>query len=359
MPWTSLQTGWRTLVPLVVVGTVALVLAGAFTAGANSTPPPRTAASLLADLGRVDVAGYSGTVVQRSTLIDQAPSSASGLSLARLMSGSNTIKVWYGGVDRQRIAVLDAQGESDLFRDGNQVWQYDSQERVAIQSIANPRRVTDSARIPVDGTTVTPDDLARQAVAAVDPSTSVTVSTPGTVAGRPAYQLVITPPSTSATRIGRIVLWLDGDTRMPLAAQVYARGADDPSIDLAFTSIAFEVPDDEAFRFTPPAGVEAQTFDSVDADFAASPDPLLGLRSTVTVGRSWTRIAVITTPNLTPEAEDATTAQFGTRLQAVSGAWGSGQLLQTNGGLLSMLFLSDGRIVVGAVAPSALYAALG
>ena len=52
------------------------------------------------------------------------------------------------------------------------------------------------------------------------------------------------------------------------------------------------------------------------------------------------------------------TAQFGDVLEPVSGSWGSGRLLRTTHGLLSMLFLDDGRIVVGSVAPAALYAAL-
>ena len=359
----SLQAGWRTLVPLVVGGAIALAVAVPLTAGASGLPPHRTAAQLLADLDQVDVPGYSGTVVQKSTLLDPLTAEPSGLSLARLMSGTNTIKVWYGGPDRQRIAVLDAAGENDLYRDGNQVWQWDSTDKVAIQLQANPVPTAQDTPIPVDGTTVTPDDLARQAVAAIDPGTDVVVSTPGTVAGRSAYQLVITPAVDSGTRIGRIVLWLDGASRMPLAAQVYARGITrEPSIDLSFSQIAFEVPDDEAFRFTPPPGSKTQTFNASDPGLASSPDPLLGLRQTRTTGTGWTRVAVVTTPNSDPTSRAATVAQFGPGLTDVSGAWGRGKLLETNNGLLSMLFVETGRnvgkIVVGSVDPSALYAAL-
>ena len=38
----------------------------------------------------------------------------------------------------------------------------------------------------------------------------------------------------------------------------------------------------------------------------------------------------------------------------VHGSWGSGRLLRTS--LLSVLMLSDGRVLVGAVVPSVLYA---
>jgi hypothetical protein len=43
-------------------------------------------------------------------------------------------------------------------------------------------------------------------------------------------------------------------------------------------------------------------------------------------------------------------------LPTVSGSWGSGHLLQ--GTLFSALLTDDGRVVVGAVAPQALYDAL-
>jgi hypothetical protein len=44
-------------------------------------------------------------------------------------------------------------------------------------------------------------------------------------------------------------------------------------------------------------------------------------------------------------------------LPTVSGTWGSGHLLK--GTLFSALITDDGRVVVGSVAPKALYAALG
>ncbi len=44
-------------------------------------------------------------------------------------------------------------------------------------------------------------------------------------------------------------------------------------------------------------------------------------------------------------------------LPKVSGAWGSGHLLQ--GTLFSAVLTDDGRLAVGAVAPGALYSALG
>jgi hypothetical protein len=50
-------------------------------------------------------------------------------------------------------------------------------------------------------------------------------------------------------------------------------------------------------------------------------------------------------------------ALFGVLMRSatqVRGAWGSGRLLHTS--LISMLITNDGRVLVGAVAPSVLYA---
>lgn len=344
--------------PLAVGGAAALVAAGALSAGASTALPSRTAAQLLADLGQVTVPGYTGTVVQKATLLQESQRNAGGpLSLSTLMAGTNTIKVWYGGRDRERIAVLDATGENDMYRDGQELWQWDSSTHEArFQSMTRTAAVdtVDATPIPVDPTTITPDELAEHVLAAIGPSTSVEVASPSTVAGRDVYRLVVTPPESSS-RVGSIVIALDGQTRMPLAAQVYARGITRaPAIDLAFTHIVYETPDDQTFTFVPPPGASISTYDTVDPNLASNPDPVLGLVSTKTVGSGWTRVAVITPPNA---AADQITAPFDPALlTTVSGPWGTGKLLQT--ALLTVLFDDDGRIVIGAVDPGNLYRAL-
>ena len=74
-----------------------------------------------------------------------------------------------------------------------------------------------------------------------------------TVAGRPAYHLVLTPTST-LTLVGRIAVAIDAETRLPLRFQVFPRGSDGAAIEAGFTSVSFEPIDPSMFSFTPPPG---------------------------------------------------------------------------------------------------------
>lgn len=345
------RTRWRYLVPAAAAGVVGLVATGVFSAQAAPPLPPRTAAQLLADLQTADVAGFSGTVVQKASLgLPQLPDvagSGSELSLMSLLTGTNTLKVWYGGPTRQRIALLDPVAEMDVFHDGADVWQWDSSTRTATH-LSTPEAASAGSQPPG---TVTPDQLAQQAVAAIDPTTEVRVDTTTRVAGRAVYRLVLLPRD-GATRIGSVTVEIDGETKVPLGTQVYARGASSPAMDVSFTDIDFGAPDAANFTFTPPAGSTITRVDanaptgmgrSVAADSASS---------ATTVGAGWTRVVVMHTAL----AGSSTSKQLDSFLKPVSGAWGSGRLLTSS--LLSALILDDGRVLVGAVDPERLYAAV-
>jgi hypothetical protein len=80
------------------------------------------------------------------------------------------------------------------------------------------------------------------------------------VAGRPVYQLTLTPLS-SVTRIGRIIVAVDSQTRLPLRLQVFARGAVEPALETGFTKVSFDPIDPTTFRFSPPAGTTVTQID--------------------------------------------------------------------------------------------------
>lgn len=73
-----------------------------------------------------------------------------------------------------------------------------------------------------------------------------------------------------------------------------------------------------------------------------------------TIGSGWMTVGVFPAPGLAGSAG----GEAGALLRAatpVHGSWGSGRLLRTS--LLSVLITSNGRVLIGAVAPSVLYAA--
>jgi outer membrane lipoprotein-sorting protein len=118
----------RWLVPaaaaVVVIGGGAA--AGTIVASADPSLPERSAAQLLVDVQNAKVDGFSGTVVQTADLgLPSLPGVTSGAGsgdLMKLVAGSNTARVWYAGEDKARLALMGTLGETDVIRNGNDVW---------------------------------------------------------------------------------------------------------------------------------------------------------------------------------------------------------------------------------------------
>ena len=126
------RTVWRWGVPVAAVAVVAVLGSGVLSAGASPNLPDLTAAQLLAAVEQAHVDGFSGQVVENASLGPAAscPSlggdSSSDTSLLSLLSGSHTARVWYAGPTKQRFALLGTLGETDVFHDGTDLWQWDS-----------------------------------------------------------------------------------------------------------------------------------------------------------------------------------------------------------------------------------------
>src|SRR6476660_3344173 len=127
----SRRPALRGLVPLVAIGllTTAGSAVSAITASARDSLPPRTAAQLLVDVQQARLDGLSGTIVQTADLgLPALPGVAGNTSseFSSLVSGSHTMRVWYAGPQRARVALLGQFGESDLIRNGNDLWAWSS-----------------------------------------------------------------------------------------------------------------------------------------------------------------------------------------------------------------------------------------
>lgn len=349
--------------PVAAVAVVAVAASGVLTAEADPTLPPKTAGQLLVDLQGARVDGLSGTVVQDSDLglptLPDVGAGRGGASLTSLLTGSHTLRVWAAGETKQRVAMLGSLGESDAVRNGRDAWLWSSDSNSATHFTLPAGTVKDHPG-DLPGGSLTPQQAAEKALAAIDPTT--TVSTDGTrqVAGRDAYELVLAPKDTRSL-IGQVRLAVDAKTSVPLRVQVFGRASSDgPAFSVGFTKVSFEVPGDEQFRFTPPPGATV-TEGAVPTKPAGRPsaDGNLAGSAVRTVGTGWTTVAVLPGPGATPDSErtpGALTA-FLEQLPKVSGSWGSGRLLTS--ALLSALLTDDGRLLVGAVPPELLYAAAG
>jgi outer membrane lipoprotein-sorting protein len=345
----------RWLAPVGVVGVAALAATGAFSASASSNDlPATTPAALIAAVQTSGVEGFSGTVVSHLSLglpdLPAMGNSDEPTSFASLLSGSHTMQVWYGGLGKQRVALLGATDETDLFRNGSDIWQWSSADQVAVHSTL-PADARTPAPVPSSTSSLTPSDLASGALHALDPTTRVSMDGNHTVADRSAYELVLTP-RTTATKVGSVHISVDGETKIPLGVQVYARNASTPAVDVAFTSIRFGSQAERNFVFSPPPN--ATVHEAGSSRSSAEPRVDAGHTKPRTAGSGWTTVVALD-PGKAAVAKLLGPA--GKTLPPVSGAWGTGRLLES--ALVSVLVTTDGRLFAGAVGPDNLYAAAG
>jgi outer membrane lipoprotein-sorting protein len=355
--WPRRRQLLRWLVPAVAAGLVALVTGGVLSANANPNLPARSAAQLLAAISHPKQAGFSGTVVEKASfgLPDLSalgiPAGDAVTGPLSLLSGSHTIRVWYGSPTKQRIALLDTFGELDLFRHGNSLWQWNSDTRTAIHRTLP----SDSGLFSTPGQPLGPDQAAREFLGMVQPSTTVTTDRTAVVAGRPAYVLALSPKQ-AGSRIGQVRISVDGATMVPLGVQVYDRDTARPVLDVSFTRFDTSAPSEDNFDWTPPAGVTIQRAPA-QTDLLPGLAQVASKAAVSTVGSGWTSVLKVT--GLPTRAvlgtQSPQAATLLGLLPAVKGGWGSGRLLQSP--MLSALITDDGRAFVGAVDPSVLYAA--
>lgn len=331
------------------------------TASAQGTLAPRTAAQLLVDVQHARLQGLSGTVVQTSELGLPALPSIGGsggdaVSFSSLVSGSHTMRLWYAGPTQARVALLGQLGESDLVRNGSDVWSWSSSSNTATHYTV-PTDATGSEAPPVGATAaMTPQQAAEDALAAIDPSTRVTTDPTAVVAGRSAYQLVLVPRD-SRSLVGSVRIAIDGATHIPTRVQVYARGTSTPAFEVGFTSFSTATPPSSTFAFSPPPGATVKQGDTsgVSEHGSGSTDEH-ATTGTAVVGSGWTSVLVTRAPAGVTGQQSPLTGVL-KNLPVVSGSWGTGHLIQ--GTLFSALLTDRGQLVVGAVAPNQLYAALG
>jgi outer membrane lipoprotein-sorting protein len=381
----ALRWAVPTVTAVALVGSVAAF--GELRAIAGSGLSDRTAAQLLVDVQKARLDGLSGTVVQRSDfgLPDIPVAGASGgtgsSNLTSLLSGTHTMRVWFAGPDKARMALLGTLGESDVIRNGQDVWVWASQEKTAKHYLLPAHAATGkSAAIPGMPTPTdlptSPQAAAEKALAAITPSTKVTTSGTAIVAGRSAYELVLEPKDATSL-VSQVRVAIDGTEHVPLRVQVFAKSVPDPVFEVAFNAVDFARPDAAQFTFKPPPGTTV-----TDSKVPTHQPPAAGSKTNTVapqpnaaampkvVGAGWTSVLVAKIPapsasgssgangtsGATADKSIAQLMKFVGLLPKKSGSWGSGHLMA--GTAFSVLLTDDGRLVIGAVTPEGLYAAL-
>lgn len=345
----SLRSRWTAPAVAVVAVVVALAVSP-MVADAAPSLPARTAAELLASTRAAVDHPFSGTVAQTARLgLPDLPSThgrSTSLSIAALATGSHTARVWYAGPGRTRIALVDELAETDVIRDGRDVWTWSSTDNAATHLV-----LPAEAGHPPATSALTPDQAAAAVLQAVEPTTEVSVEGTASVAGRSAYELVLRPRDAGSL-VAQVRLAIDAVTSTPLRVEVFARGGSDPAFETAFTSIRFATPAASVFRFSPPPGatVTEQTPQTPPAT-AAMPTKAPGGQPAV-VGKGWTSVLVLAGVDPSVATGSAELDALLGSAQQVTGSYGSGRVLRT--ALVSVLLLDDGRLLIGSVTPEVL-----
>ena len=397
-----------------VPAAVALAVGAAFAiptlASANGEALPETTPTqLLADLAEAEPFAMSGTAIYTARLgLPEIPAEMTGgADPLNLISGSSTIRVWTDGLERSRASLLGATSEYSVVVDGLEGWTYSSAKNEvthisldeAAQAAVAANEAEHKAALEAEDVP-TPIEFAEQVLADADEHSEVTLGSDIVVAGRDAYQLVLTP-RTSETLVAKIVVAIDGETLLPLSVQTWStQDSQSPALELAFTDVSMTAPSDAALAFSTPAGAtvtekviagaDLEGTDDASAMPAQLPDgatPPLPEGVTLT-GEGWATIveregvdvaALIAGDPAAVDAELADSPWAGRPAEDLAEEFkgdGSGfsidssalynQLTtQVDGGrlltsaLLSVLVTDDGRVFVGAVPTDALLAAAG
>ena len=376
----------RWAVPAVAVVVVGSAIAASAITVAQAAPdlPAKTPAQLLADIASTQkVPPLTGTVVETTSLgLPQLPDLGNATSLASLLTGSHTIKVYWQDAKHFRLAMPNTMAETDLIRDGSTGWLWESTGNtvtkfsLAGKAPAGARVHQKAARVLKNLPPLTPQQAANQALQAVGKTTVVSVESNLTVAGEAAYQLVLAPKDSRST-IGSVRIAIDGKTSVPLRVQVFAKGSATPGVQVGYTQISYVAPAPANFTFTPPPG--ATYHDTTKPQPAGQANEPAVTGTFGRYGSGWLTVAEVPESALSlatksPSGSGSTggttasgTGAFGQDSQLainaflgaakpVSGAWGSGELIHTS--LVNILIVGN-EMYIGAVDQSVLEAAVG
>ncbi|MEU6805548.1 LolA family protein [Streptomyces neyagawaensis] len=421
----------RYVVPATVLGVAAATigLVPAFAGSGDPDLPKISAQELIEKIAASDVQRVSGTVKITTdlglpdlggladSLGAQGSSGGDGSSadpsskLLELASGTHTLRIAADGPDKQKLSLLDKTSEYSLIHNGDEVWAYDS----ASNEVYHATGAGEEGKGGKDGkgredvpedVPATPQQLAEEALKAVDDTTSVTVDGTAQVAGRDAYKLVIAPKQSGST-IGAISIAVDAKTGLPLKFTLTPASGGAAVVDAGFTEVDFGKPSAATFDFTPPKGAKVTEADEMeesghddvkvdgfgkdfekefgkdfekefgkdfekdfekefgeDADRkgvgGAEEEFASGLGGLKTIGKGWGAIAVIDSgaeggmPTGGSESSgDSRVDGFLNSLgDQVKGDFGSGTVFKTR--LINVLFTDDGKVYAGAVTKDAL-----
>lgn len=345
----------------VVAGAVGLgFLAAPAGAGQSPTLPSTTPDALVQSVLTAKLPALAGTVqVDNNLGLPTIP------GVPEIGNGTSKLRVWSDGAGKGRLSIPSASSEQTYVDDGTTAYQWDSATRTvtehSIKSAATG--ATGMKAKPADPGTaaLNPATAAKEILAAVRASSTVSVDGTDMVANRPAYDLVLTPKPDQRTLLREVKIAIDATAHIPIQVTVLGNNSTSPALQVGFASLDLGPQDPALFTFTPPPGSTVVNGDkdvhkSVDMANEAAPKLVGTAWDTVVVAQLPGQLTGSTATGKGPGGADplSLVRRFG---KPVSGTWGSGWVISTDIG--TALITSDGRVAAGFVPQQVLIQALG
>jgi outer membrane lipoprotein-sorting protein len=197
------------------------------------------------------------------------------------LAGTHNANVFVDGATKARVQVLDLLSERNFIRNGKDLWFYDAAKSEVVHTEIDPVKEaegrrgleswlsTNAAQFPFEITS--PASVANYLIDEAGESTNFTVDEDASVAGRGAYQLIMTPKAEGSL-FESVKVAIDAETGLPLAVTAHAVGKSDPAFEIAFASISFAKPEASIFDFVPPAGATVEKLDGKSLEELAKKD---------------------------------------------------------------------------------------
>ena len=277
-----MRAGWRWTVCAV---TVAVLVAVPFAVRYAPVSTPDTGpAALLARMQASRSTPYQGYAESSGTLA--LPTTDQLNDLSTLLSGRCLMRVWWRSATDWRSDTDTPAGEHSTRTTsaGTLVWDYeDNRVGVSAPGAAN------TVRLPQDTDTLPPALAARMLSEATADELSALPAR--RVAGRAAEGLELRP-SDALSSVGRVDVWADAASGIPVLVEVFGRSADLPAMSSTFLDFSDAAPTAGDLAFTAPPRARVRSVARTDfvgqiARFGGPrpPETLLGFtRSTPGAG---------------------------------------------------------------------------
>ncbi|MBW1600048.1 DUF2092 domain-containing protein [Streptomyces sp. JJ38] len=278
--------------------------------------------------------------------------------LPELVGGEHTLRVAFDGPDKQRVSVVEDTSEFTVVHNDGDLWSYDSASNTAFHAeLPEPPKGRERGE-GMPGS-LTPQEAAEKALAAVDDTTSVTVDGTTKVAGRDAYVLAIAPEDAAESTVDALRIAVDAENGTPLRVTLDARSGGEPVLEAGYTKVDFGKPDADRFDFTPPKGAEVTEAEELKEHHSEEPGGLPGLdgfaelgEDVEIIGEGWDSVVRVELPEGAMGGDKGLESKEAQSLldaftEPVEGDFGQGRVVSTK--LVNALLTDDGTLYVGAV----------